>query len=281
VSHHNSPDEDAFTWRLVADLQAIGADVWVDYQGIAYGSFVQKINEGLAGRPWLVLVMTPASLVSRWVQDEVNAALHQVNGGRMRGVIPLVMTPCDEALIPPLWAQRRRYDATNDYKVARDGLLRAIGLSLPAAKDTARSQSRVRLYIRDVNIALLETVEGLLSLSRREFEDAVALMLKANGYFRVKRLQGGQPSDLHCIAADGRDTYVWCKAYGLLHQVNEHVVLMALGAAQTLDPTSLAMIVTMSTFAPRAKSTAKKSDNKIRLIDVLQLVSMMQRVPPQ
>jgi len=62
VSHHHSPKENASTARLVADLEAAGADVWVDYQGIASGSFVQKINEGLSGRQWLVLVMTNAAL---------------------------------------------------------------------------------------------------------------------------------------------------------------------------------------------------------------------------
>ncbi len=97
VSHHHSPEEDAFTARLVADLKVAGADVWVDYQDVTSGSFPQRINDGLSGRQWLVLVMTPAALGSRWVQDEVNAGLHQVNGGRMRGVIPVVMTHCDEA----------------------------------------------------------------------------------------------------------------------------------------------------------------------------------------
>ena len=72
VSHHHSPKEDAFTARLVADLEAAGADVWVDYQGIASGSLVQKINEGLSGRQWLILMMTPGALGSRWMQDEVN-----------------------------------------------------------------------------------------------------------------------------------------------------------------------------------------------------------------
>lgn len=50
VSHHHSVDEDAFTARLVADLKATGADVWVDEEGITSGDFVHKINEGLAGR---------------------------------------------------------------------------------------------------------------------------------------------------------------------------------------------------------------------------------------
>src|SRR5215471_1301103 len=74
VSHHHSPEEDAFTARLVADLEAAGADVWVDTSGITSDDFVKKISEGLAGRQWLVLVMTPAALASPWVQREVNVA---------------------------------------------------------------------------------------------------------------------------------------------------------------------------------------------------------------
>jgi toxoflavin biosynthesis protein ToxD len=114
---------------LVADLEAAGADVWWDTGQIASGNFVHAINEGLSGRQWLVLVMTPDSLQSRWVQEEVDAALHQVNSGRMLGVIPVVAKLCDERSIPALWATLHRYDATRAYESARDGLLHALGLT--------------------------------------------------------------------------------------------------------------------------------------------------------
>jgi hypothetical protein len=52
VSHHHSPEEDTFTARLVNDLEAAGADVWVDMAGITPDDFVRKISEGLAGRQW-------------------------------------------------------------------------------------------------------------------------------------------------------------------------------------------------------------------------------------
>ncbi len=128
VSHHHSDEEDRFTARLVTDLERAGADVWVDTKGITSGNFIRKMNEGLAGRHWLLLVMSPAALRSEWVQEEVDAALHQVKGKHMLGVIPIVMLPCDEALIPPVWATLHRYDATKRYESARDGLLRAMGL---------------------------------------------------------------------------------------------------------------------------------------------------------
>lgn len=149
--------------------------------------------------------MTPGALGSRWVQDEVNAALQQVNGGRMRGVIPFVMTRCDEAKIPPLWAQWHRYDATKGYEVGRDGLLRANGLTLSAARiDTAATPSGISRNIPEWVLDRLKTLAGLVSLSLQHFEDVVDLMLKANGYGHVRRAGVGDEFSLCCTTPDGR-----------------------------------------------------------------------------
>ena len=91
------------------------------------------------------------------------------------------MTRCDEGLIPPLWAQLHRYDATKGYEAARDGLLHAVGLlktAVKAATQTAEFVDLVELSV--VNIARLKALEDFLSLrlSPRQFEDAVILMLK-------------------------------------------------------------------------------------------------------
>src|SRR6476646_7630994 len=98
VSH--SHVDELVTMKLVADLRTTGADVWVDSTEITSDDFVKRINEGLQGRQWLVLVMTPDALRSRWVQAEVNAALNQVRKGRMLGVIPVMAKPCDDGDIP-------------------------------------------------------------------------------------------------------------------------------------------------------------------------------------
>jgi hypothetical protein len=63
VSRHHGPQEDIFTTRPVADLEAAGANMWVDTAGITSDDFVQKIREGPAGRRWLVLVVTPGARV--------------------------------------------------------------------------------------------------------------------------------------------------------------------------------------------------------------------------
>jgi formylglycine-generating enzyme required for sulfatase activity len=131
VSHHHSPEEDSFTRRLVDDLRTAGADVWVDEGDIVHGSFVAKISEGMAGRQWLVLVMTPAALASPWVRSEVETAIAETTAERMLGVLPIVMSVCAEEEIPILWRKLHRYDATADYETARDGLLRALRLQMP------------------------------------------------------------------------------------------------------------------------------------------------------
>jgi len=115
----------------VADLGAAEADVWVDTSGITSDDFIKKINEGLEGRHWLVLVMTPAALASPWVQREVNVALNEVTARRMRGVLPLVMQPCREQDIPLLWRTLYRYDATRDYASALRRVVEELGLGTP------------------------------------------------------------------------------------------------------------------------------------------------------
>jgi hypothetical protein len=40
VSHHRSPEEDAFTARLVAGLEVAGADMWVDDARISSDDFI-------------------------------------------------------------------------------------------------------------------------------------------------------------------------------------------------------------------------------------------------
>jgi hypothetical protein len=139
ISH--SHQDDAFTRRLSNDLRAVGVDVWIDEKEIAYDDFVMKISDGLQGRQWLVLVMTPASLKSQWVRREVNAALNLVEKGRMRGVIPIVAAPCNDNDIPALWDSLHRYDATRNYDTALSGLLRAIGVTPSTSESVAASMT--------------------------------------------------------------------------------------------------------------------------------------------
>lgn len=126
VSH--SHQDDIFTNRLVADLRYYGARVWVDVTGMDPGNFMERISQALDDSDWLLVVLTPAALASPYVKLEVDAALHRVQQGFMRGVIPVVAEQCAPRSIPALWDILHRFDASSDYNTALMSLLRALGM---------------------------------------------------------------------------------------------------------------------------------------------------------
>jgi tetratricopeptide (TPR) repeat protein len=128
VSH--SHKDDAFTKRLVADLRAAGADVWVDVANMGAGDFQERINDALTNCEWAVLVLTQDALDSKWVKMEVNAAIRLTHQGQIRNVLPIRAGPMDLKTLPPLWGVFNVFDATSDYPAARADVLRALGLSV-------------------------------------------------------------------------------------------------------------------------------------------------------
>jgi len=134
VSHHHSPEEDSFTARLVADLEAAGADVWVDVVGVGAADFQKRINEALAHCNWFVLVLTPAAIASQWVEMEVHAAVRLKTQGRMRGIIQVLAAIVAQDQIPPTWGIYAHFDATRDYATALDLTLRELRLT-PSSPD--------------------------------------------------------------------------------------------------------------------------------------------------
>lgn len=126
LSHSHRDDE--FTNKLAADLRAAGVDVWLDQSDVNSGDFMERINEALRTREWMVLVQTPEALRSSAVRSEVNAALSLVFRRSMRGVVRVVAAPCDPAEVPATWSTLPAFDATADYQKALAGVLAAIGL---------------------------------------------------------------------------------------------------------------------------------------------------------
>jgi hypothetical protein len=117
-----------FAQRLVNDLKAAGAEVWWDVSGIDEGDFLRKIDEALQHCAWLVLVLTPHAIESKWVKMEVYAAIHRREQGFMQGVLPVLAALTDLKTIPPLWANLHRYDALADYDREVNRLKRALRL---------------------------------------------------------------------------------------------------------------------------------------------------------
>jgi hypothetical protein len=126
---HASADK-AFVDQLVEDLAAKSIPVWYDKLDLRIGDSVPgSINSGLTGSKYFAIVLSKASTESKWVREELNAALMKqvAQGGTF--ILPILIEDCD---IPPLLAHRRYADFRTDYNSALTDLLSLWGLDVDA-----------------------------------------------------------------------------------------------------------------------------------------------------
>lgn len=114
-----------FVERLAIDLRAQGLAVWWAEWEIKVGdSILQKLSEGMLEAGYLVVVLSPASIKSPWVQLEVNSALmKQVSAQRDVTVLTLLLEDCE---IPILLAEKKWADFRYDYDAGLRDLLTAL-----------------------------------------------------------------------------------------------------------------------------------------------------------
>jgi hypothetical protein len=92
---HNHEDK-SFARALASDLRRGGIVVWLDEAEIRLGdSIIGKIEEGLLGSEYLGVVLSPSSVASQWVKEELCTALHYQITKKNKTVLPLMYKPCD------------------------------------------------------------------------------------------------------------------------------------------------------------------------------------------
>jgi len=91
---HNHKDK-PFVRRLANDLTAKGVKVWIDEAEIKIGdSLIRKISSGIYEMDFLGAVLSPDSVQSRWVQEELEQALHiQISEAYVK-VLPILLRDC-------------------------------------------------------------------------------------------------------------------------------------------------------------------------------------------
>jgi hypothetical protein len=82
-------------------LRASGIDAWYSGWEISPGdSIPRKVDEGLQGCDYFIIVISKDSLTRPWVRAELDAATARKNSGRIRKIIPIKIEECDD--IPPI-----------------------------------------------------------------------------------------------------------------------------------------------------------------------------------
>jgi hypothetical protein len=124
---HNYADK-PFVRRLALDLENQGITCWLDEAEIKVGeSLIEKIRAGIDNVDFVVVVLSPDSVESPWVQREVDVAMNQEIRGRRVKVLPLIYRKCD----PPGFLLGKRYADFSDngcYQSAFEDLVRSIGM---------------------------------------------------------------------------------------------------------------------------------------------------------
>ena len=116
-----SSDDRPFALGLVKELQNLGANVWIDQLGIGLGeNWDNAIEDALEKSETFMLILSPTSVESQNVQDEVSIAISS-----KKKLVPILIKKCEL----PMRLQRRQYaDLTNNPDKAINDILAFLGL---------------------------------------------------------------------------------------------------------------------------------------------------------
>jgi len=124
-----SSDDREFVERLARDLVRAGLSVWYDQWQLSVGdSLRDKISAGIEGSAYLAVVLSQASVQSKWVKEEVYAAMARAAEDGRVIVLPLLKEDCD---IPALLKDKVYVDFRSDYEGAVGRLLERLRTAGP------------------------------------------------------------------------------------------------------------------------------------------------------
>jgi len=120
-----------FVLRLAKDLRSDGVNLWIDQLDIAAGDrWDRAVEDALGAAPCLLVVLSPASVESQNVMDEVSLAFDE--GKR---IVPVLASACT---IPFRLRRLQHVDFTVDYDRGLEGVLKALNLQLRPGAETSR-----------------------------------------------------------------------------------------------------------------------------------------------
>jgi len=125
-----SREDSEFALRLAADLRAAGASVWIDQLDIGPGQLWDRaVQSALEHCPSVLIILSPASVSSDNVMDEINFALDQ-----KKALIPVLYRDCD---VPFRLRRFQHLDFRTEYERMLEELRKWLHLGAPAVASPA------------------------------------------------------------------------------------------------------------------------------------------------
>jgi len=130
-----SRSDSEFVLKLAKDLRNAGANIWLDQLDIKAGShWDSSIETALNTATHLIIVLSPASVASNNVMDEVSFALES-----NKTVIPILIAEC---VVPFRLRRVQRVNFTGDYKEALDQLMEVLGYPEKPSEETTPGKTQ-------------------------------------------------------------------------------------------------------------------------------------------
>ncbi len=176
ISYDNA--NTSFAHRLAGDLRRLGVQVWIAPESIRPGeSWVDGIERGLQESTHMLVVLTPAAVVSQWVKKEVNVGIARERQEKMK-VIPLEVEACN---VPLFLSTYQMVSFRSDYADGLNqlaGVLGIQGAQMPEAQAPGKAEpgqapsvmrsSRARrglLYLLGIGAAIVVVVALVIAAS--------------------------------------------------------------------------------------------------------------------
>ena len=116
-----------FALKFVKELQDLGVNVWMDQLGIKLGeNWDNAIEEALENSNTFLLFISPTSVESQNVQDEVHFAIKE-----KKRLIPILIKECD---LPMRWQRMQYADFTKNPNKGFKSVMEFLGLESKATK---------------------------------------------------------------------------------------------------------------------------------------------------
>jgi len=113
-----------FVGKLASDLATLGHTVWLDTWRISVGAcIVQSVGEGVEDADFIVVVLSPNSTASQWVEREWSAKYLDEIARRRVLILPALLAPCT---VPTLLRSKRYADFRKSYSVGLAQLAEAL-----------------------------------------------------------------------------------------------------------------------------------------------------------
>ena len=248
--------------RVADALRRAGLRVWFDAWELAQGdSIADRIDQAVRSSDLLVVLLSPRSVESKWVQTELSAALARELKDRAITVIPALIEDC---AIPLSLADRVYLDLRHDLAGGVQRLVDQIG----GAPDLQFSQ-----------------------LDGRTFENLVADLLGELG-FAVQRTSATRDSGFDFVASHrfrdpfgAEKTETWFVEVKLYREqrVSVSTLRQVLGFLMTSRGVKKGLVVTNSRLTSIARDflsqSAETSAHELRVIDGTELTTLLIQHP--